>query len=249
MPDEIVVPPTTETISAPPITPIDSSKATLELYDRILAEKEEKIRNLEARVNAPTPVTEVPPDSAAYFADPFKHMSDLMDKKLSESVAPLNAFVNQQRRRQALDNYRNIAAQDPRVAKFWPHISANFDQLGSKWIENNEVNESVVVETIKSLIANYAMTSPLEYAALIGSTATPPTSTVPKVITPPSIPPSSTEPPVNVDPNKAPTLSENEMRLARERWPEIPSAEAYKKYDSLRNPGSFVVVPRKKGDK
>ena len=235
----------------PKVTPTDDNRVdrgTLELYDRILADKETELRALRERVNAPAPKAPEPaPDSAAFFADPAKVVGDLIDARLKESTGPLNAFVKEQTRITALNNYRNIVSNNPAVSKFWSYISAEFDNLATAYAKGDgPINDGVVASTVQSLIANFAMAQPLKYAELKGNEIK---HEPPKVITPPSIPPSGSEPPAPTGDNKAPALSENEMRLARERWPNLSHQEAYKKYDSLRNPGSFVVVPKDKGGK
>lgn len=245
--------PVLETPPIPPIPPItppptptpteDPNKGTLELMDRVLAEKQREIDALNARLNAPPPpAPKDPVDSSKFFEDPYKHVGDLIDERLRKATDPLNAFVSIQRRQAALNNYRNIVSNNPNVVKFWPYISAKFDEIANQHIQDNEINETLVGNTVSNLISQFAFNDPLKFAELKGIAVQPPVE--PKAVIPPHISPSSSEPPVPSSAPKA-TLTENEMRLARERWPELSHNDAYDKYVSLRNPGSFVVTPKK----
>ena len=247
-PNQPEIPPNPSTNpDPPPAPPIDPNANITKLYDEVIQEQQRKLREQEAelaKLRLAPPAPSIPtPDASSFFSEPDARIEAIVKRNMDAALAPVNASLAAQARMAAYQRIKNLIKNDARVAPFWSHIEGPLDSLAAQ--HTGDITVEIVATTVKNLIGQFAVEHPTEYVKLIGGAVTS-TSTPPMSPTPPQIPPSAPPLPTPASPSNAPVLTENERRLAREKWPNLSAEEAMKKYAELRDPGSFVITSKEK---
>lgn len=244
------IPPIAEPVTPPaPLIEPKPDNGITKLYEEVLREKEQKLREQNEELIALRSKVAAPPAPAAdakeYFDRPQETVDAIVKRRMDEALGPINARLAAGQRMEDYRRIKALVAKDERAAPFWQYIESDLDSLANAW--TGDMTVEVVAATVRDLIGRFAVSNAAKYVEIINGGSITPKPPGSMTTTPPQIPPSS--PPLPTPPASpaAGTLTELEKRLAREQWPSLSPEDAFKEYLKLRDPGSFEVTGKKAG--
>lgn len=219
------------------------------LYVQLLRENNKKIQELEnqlaeAKKPAPPPERSREELNQAFFNDPVSVIDDRMERlerRLRDSIAPLQEVANQFNRTSAIDNLIAQFKSDARFSSAWNQPLENWIREEAAKVDPKYLNENsfgiIVINGIGMQSIGMINKPPAPVPSTPSNNNLPPTPSN-TMVTPPHMRPSA--PPSNNPQDNQPKhreLTELEKRVARERG---LSDEAY--LELLDVPASQVVL-------
>lgn len=232
--------PPTNTPPAPPIE--DPKDKQIKIFEDLTRSQNARITELEQAMAANKPVA--PPEEKIspeqFFADPYSHVANVVEKKMRDTVAPLIEYVAQLKGSTKIDQFVNQFKSDSRFSSQWDDGLERYVREQAATVNPNQLNENtfglVVLTGLGMKAAGLLPGSTNRQSVPANNPPANPSMPTNREIIPPYLAPSNM--PASSDGNrgekKLRPLTEHEERLRRERrqtheeflsWLDVPASQ------------------------
>lgn len=208
----------TSTTNNPPVPAIDADY--VKRLESALEQNNRLIQDLMNRSSTPTPPEPPKPepideekDRELYFADPPRWHREQLDKRLKETIAPIQEFIDGVKSTDTLTTAINEFKEHPNFKPQWDDSVERAVRTQLASVPAGKITKQVIQHAVINAIG-------LKAVGALGNTPTPPSNPEPRnenvPTPPPNVRPSNPSAPRNTPSNAEPKLDENERRMARE---------------------------------